>query len=398
MHTPKFSTKRVLGLAVAAAMAAGATIVSAGASEAAVAKLIVSPSSGSAGVARTITLTGSGFKVGSTVKVGTVGNGGVNFQSSTVACGSTVDSGASGYAVATARYVPTATKVIVTAPVLGATTDTTATKWNVCVYSTAGTPALLASGTYSTLGSPVINDAIGPVTGPAAGGGTVTIPGTNFGKTPKVYFGTVMSPKATVAKDGLSIDAIVPPQAAGVVRVSVVTDGGTNPTTVDSGATPPDGLATLTDDDYTYTNAIVVSDNTGPGAGTNDISISGVGFSDLDFTRTGGTGATDYGPSAVYLMRGAYTGLTNNTGAGNTTLVNPAAYTCASPIVLSDTELTCTLPAATDGAYTVTVVKDSRVLNTAGALGATQVLVSGSWPTNNATVVSASATYTVSAF
>jgi hypothetical protein len=330
MRSPKISPKRVLGLTLAAALAVTGTIALASSSEAAVGKAVITPATGPEGVAgKVITVTGTGFKLGTTVKVSPAASSGVQFSLAT--CGLTVGTTGAGLLDATARTVVSATKMVVTVPSLDlAVAPVTSQKWNVCIYDTASTPALMSTGTYTSLPAPTITAANSPASGSVAGGDVITVSGTGLTKTTKVKFGTQLSTKVTVAADGLSLTAVAPSAAAGAVAVSVITDGGTN-------ATP----ATPAWDDYTYQNAIVLSPASGDGTAGNVIDISGVGFSSLlpaasvVFTRAGMTSITD--------------DLTK----------------CTDVQVVSDTELICTTPlldgsgaAAPNGAFIVVVTAD----------------------------------------
>jgi hypothetical protein len=327
MHTPKVSTKRVLGLALATAMAVTGTVTFASSSEAAAGKVVASPTSGPENVAgKVVTLTGTGFKTGSTIKVGTAATSGIQFNLATT-CPLTSATAGTGIVDVSARTVVTATKLVVTVPALDVSLTGATQKWSVCVYDTATPNVLLSAGTYSTLPAPTIAGANSPASGSVAGGDIVTVSGTGFTKTTKVKFGTVASTKVVVASDGLSLTAVAPAAPAGAVAISVTTDGGTNATPLVGG-----------DDDYTYQNAIVVSPAFGDGVAGNSIDISGVGFSavtspEVVFTRAGMQSATD------------------------------DAATCTDVQVVSDTEIVCgTTPAlltTLSGAWIVVVTSDS---------------------------------------
>ena len=66
---------------------------------------------------------------------------------------------------------------------------------------------------------------IGPSSGPAAGGTTVTISGTGLSQATAVTFGLTKSKPTDVADDLLTV--VAPAHAAGTVSVSVITPSGT---------------------------------------------------------------------------------------------------------------------------------------------------------------------------
>jgi len=349
MRTSKVSTKRVLGLALATAMAVTGTVTFASSSEAATGKVVASPTSGPENVAgKVVTLTGTGFKTGSTIKVGTAATSGVQFNLATT-CPLTSATAGTGIVDVSARTVVTSTKLVVTVPALDVSLTGATQKWAVCVYDTATPNVLLSAGTYSTLPAPTIAGANSPASGSVAGGDVVTVSGTGFTKTTKVKFGTVSSTKVVVASDGLSLTAVAPAAAAGAVAINVTTDGGTN-------ATP----STPADDDYTYQNAIVVSPAFGDGTAGNSIDISGVGFSAI----------TD--PEVIFTRAGQRT-------TGSVDVV----ASCSDVQVVSDVEIVCgTTPAllnASSGAFIVVVTSDSAHITADGVTGPTfeSVLSSG---------------------
>ena len=107
---------------------------------------------------------------------------------------------------------------------------------------------------------------VSPNAGPTSGGGTVTITGTGFVPGARVAFGTGNYAGNVTYKSATSLTATVPPHAAAVVDVSVLTGGGTSPT----------GQADL----YAYGAPTVtkVSPNAGSTAGGGTVTITGTGF------------------------------------------------------------------------------------------------------------------------
>ena len=106
---------------------------------------------------------------------------------------------------------------------------------------------------------------VAPVSGPAAGGTTVTVTGTNLTGTIAVDFGETPATNVVVADDGDSLTATAP-AGTGTVNVTVTTPGGTS--------------ATNEADQFTYVsnallNIIVTVDNSAGGSATpSDFTVS----------------------------------------------------------------------------------------------------------------------------
>jgi IPT/TIG domain len=112
---------------------------------------------------------------------------------------------------------------------------------------------------------------ITPTNGSAVGGTTVTVTGTHFTGASAVSFGSVHATSFTVVS-AKSISAVSPAQAAGIVDVTVTTQGGTS--------------AVNSEDRFKYTPTITgVSPSSGPVAGGTSVIVTGTGFA----TATGAT-------------------------------------------------------------------------------------------------------------
>lgn len=92
------------------------------------------------------------------------------------------------------------------------------------------------NGSFSSLTSsdvytygPLTITSISPTSGPATGGTSVKISGTNFAPGAQVKFGSVLSPSILVSST-TSITAVSPLSAAGTVDVTVTTNGGASAT------------------------------------------------------------------------------------------------------------------------------------------------------------------------
>lgn len=97
---------------------------------------------------------------------------------------------------------------------------------NVTVDTPYGSDTTSTAERYTYVAPPTVTG-VGPASGPAAGGTTVTITGTNFTFVSAVTFGTVNATTFTVNSQ-TRITATAPAQAAGQVNIRVATAGGTS--------------------------------------------------------------------------------------------------------------------------------------------------------------------------
>jgi IPT/TIG domain len=394
MRTTPLTRHRTLGAVVALTLAAAA------------AGAVVAPVANAASVAATLSAASGPSAGGNTITATTAtakfvtGAVYTQFQvkaTSTSACAANFQATATVTATAgvinvTAPKILSATKLAVTVPSgVALPSGSTALSWNLCVYNgnTTGSTSttaniVIVNAAYSIAASPTLT-AISPAGGPALGGGTVTVTGTNFvtGMTASVG-GTALT-AITVASGGTSFTATVPPRAAGAANLSVTTPGGTKNKTAGNAYVP-----------YTYSNGIVVSPSTAPTAtAATDLDIMGVGFSSLDFSTTTGT-TPDNDKAHVYIVQGSY----DSTDASSAKTVTETGE-CVNVLVISDTELICTLntadsfnqsgdPAVDDGTYTITVVSNGEIDIVSG--GANEDL------TATQSVVSSGSTFTVAAY
>jgi hypothetical protein len=304
---------------------------------------------------------------------------GVQFQNTTstaaatATCATNPSTGAATAQVTAAasavRFLST-TKVSVQVPDLS--TGTTS-YWLVCAYNAANatpippTATVLGRANYVVAAAPTIAS-ISPTSGPAYGGQTITVTGTNF---PTSITATTPlsatlggSPMTSITPiSATQFTAVTPAHAASAtaVAMTVTTNGGTYTTGVGGNIANP----------YTYKNGITVSPNTAVGGTSVDIDVTGVGFSALTFVTTDGTAPDDANPH-VYLAQGVYD--VTNYAAGTTNKTLPEKTECTNVAVISDTELICTVDTThrinnggagtytyaaaqlADGTYTVTVV------------------------------------------
>ena len=162
------------------------------------------PATGPMAGGTTVTITGTGFTGATAVMFGAL-----------PATSFTVDSG---------------TSITATSPAGGSTVALTI---GVIVTTPAGTSAPTAADHYAYAAPPVVSSAptvtaIDPATGPAAGGTTVTITGTNFTGATAVTFDATAATTFTVVSD-TSITATTP-AGIGIVDVFVTTPNGTSAT------------------------------------------------------------------------------------------------------------------------------------------------------------------------
>ena len=216
----------------------------------------VSPNQGPTG-GQAVTLNGSGFRAGMTVTF--------------------------GGAAATDVVVVSATQATVTAPPHAAGVV------DVSVSTTGGSDSLPGGYTYVT--APIVSS-VTPDEGPAAGGQTVTLTGSDLAGASAVSFGGATA--TITGNTPTSVTVTTPAHAAGVVNVVVTTPGGS-------------GTAT---DAYTYVAAPTltgVSPDQGSVAGGESVTLSG--------TNLSGTTAVSFGGDAAAITAVTPTSVTVTTPA-----------------------------------------------------------------------------------
>jgi hypothetical protein len=179
----------------------------------------ISPTSGPTSGGTTVTISGTGFAVGATVKFGNTNATNVNVLGSTTIT-----------AVTPARSSGSV-NVVVTNPGGQSATSNNA-------YTYAGTAAPTVSG-------------VNPTSGPAAGGTSITISGTGFAAGATVTLGGAAA-TSVVVSNSTTITATTPAHAAGIVDVVVTNSNGQsggklNAFTYDA---PPGGETVLLADDF----------------------------------------------------------------------------------------------------------------------------------------------------
>ncbi len=195
----------------------------------------ISPTSGPAGGGTTVILSGSGFTGATEVSFG-----GTDASSYTVNSDTQI----------TAVSQPEAAGMV-----------------DIVVSDPAGSSAT-GTGDQYTYVAPLSVTGVSPMSGPTAGGTTVTISGSGFTGATAVSFGGTAAPSYTVNSDS-QITATSPAHAAGTTDVTVTTANGTSPSS--------------SADQYTYVTAgppavTGVSPNSGPSTGGTSVTITGTGF------------------------------------------------------------------------------------------------------------------------
>ena len=251
-----------------------------------------------------------------------------------------------------------ATQITATAPAGTGTVD-------VRVTTGGGTSAAGAADQFTYLATPTVSS-ISPTSGPAAGGTSVTITGTNFGGVTAVTFGGTAASSFTF-NSPTQITATAP-FGTGTVDVRVTTGGGTS--------------ATSAADQYTYIAAPTVSSispTSGPATGGSSVIITGANLSGATAVRFGGSNASGFTVnSATQITATAPAGVAGTvdvtviTGGGTSaiSLADKFTYVAAPTISVAPS----VLPAISTGtAY-------SQTISASGGVAPYSFSVSGSLP------------------
>ncbi|OPF75582.1 hypothetical protein VT50_0224465 [Streptomyces antioxidans] len=250
----------------------------------------VSPAAGSTGGGTQVTLTGSNFTQATAVRFGP------NF--------------------ALSYTVVSATQITAVSPPGSGTVQITVT-----------TPGGTSNGVaFGYAASPTLTG-ISPSTGPASGGTTVTLTGTNLLNATAVRFGAVNATSFTVVS-ATQITAVSPP-GSGTVQVTVTTPGGTsNGVPFSYSAVPAPVLTT-------------VVPGQGPPSGGNTVTLTGSGFTSATAVRFGATPATSFtvvSDTQITAVAPPGTGTVQVTvtGPGGTSNGQPYSYVTAPvPVLIS---------------------------------------------------------------
>jgi hypothetical protein len=262
----------------------------------------ISPTSGPTAGGTQITLTGTNFVSGATVRVGGVAATGVTFTSATQ-LRATTPAGAAGVAA-----------VQVTNP-----SGQSVTLNNAFTYTAPATTPTLTSLT--------------PTSGPTAGGTQITLTGTNFVSGATVRVGGVAATGVTFTS-ATQLRATTPAGAAGVAAVQV---------------TNPSGQSVTLNNAFTYTAPATtptltsLTPTSGPTAGGTQITLTGTNFVSGATVRIGGIAATGVTFTSATQLRattpagtaGARAVQVTNPNGQSSTLNNAFTYTTSAAPRLS---------------------------------------------------------------
>lgn len=219
---------------------------------------------------------------------------------------------------------------------------------------------------------------IGPSSGPAAGGTSVSITGQALTGVTAVRFGGINAEAFSVNSDS-SITATAPAGTAGAtVDITVTTPGGTS--------------ATGSSDRFTYISPPAISalsPGTGPAAGGTSVAVAGTNFTGATAVKFGGTSATSFTVNSA-------TSITATSPAGSGTVDVTVTTTGGTSATGSSDQFTYVQPPIA-GAVSTTVAHGSTVnpvsLNLSGGT-ATSVAVATPAGHGTATASGTSITYT----
>lgn len=281
-----------------------------------------------------------------------------------VAATATTTVGSPGTAIIGALYADdllylSPTRVIVQAPSTLAASGT-GTKYFICVWSaTAGTAtgaSLLSTTTasgFTAYTAPTITS-VSPVSGPSIGGTPITIVGTGFSTTMASNKVTIAGAAATVTSaTATTIVATAPAGTASTGSIIV---------------TSPSGTVTATAT-YAYADGLTVTPNTTTPTQAVNLDILGSGFKALTFDEAVSTAGQNFTKDANAHIFLAVKALDPSLMAAGAYAAGAAAAECTDVVVLTDSELICTLdptvtaaPAGvlTTGSYQVQLVNDNN--------------------------------------
>ncbi|MGA9811443.1 MAG: IPT/TIG domain-containing protein, partial [Terriglobales bacterium] len=259
----------------------------------------ITPNSGTINGGTAVTITGTGFLAGASVKLGGTSAAGVTIVSAT------------SITATTPAHAAGAVSIVVT------NTDAQiGTLTNGYTYIDPSSPA------------PTIT-VISPVSGTINGGTAIAITGTGFLAGATVKLGGTSATSVTVV-NGNAITATTPAHAAGAVSI-VVTNADTKSATLTNGYTysGPNPAPTVT----------AITPNSGSTAGGTTVTITGTGFLTGAAVKLGGTSATSVAvvnstsitASTPAHAAGAVSVQVTNTDAQSGTLSNGFTYTAPNP-------------------------------------------------------------------
>jgi hypothetical protein len=381
MFALKTSKGRGTAIAATTALLAASFVgISGSAAQAAAASYVITPAYAQAAnsTAVSVSLTGAGFKnaAGTTqVLTGALTAAATAGVQLATTCGTsllTVSGSiqASGVGV-TSWSVPTATRMTAYVKAVPGGTGGIKLAYKLCVYSSASGNPLLGSTTFTVYPKPTVT-AVAPAGGPLQGGTAVTLVGTDFTKVSTVSVGASVAAAvaATNVKvvDATTITATVPAGAAvGAANVYVTNEGGIS-TTVGT---------------YTFADTLTLTPRSAVTSTITTITVNGKGFNAQTWpASTAVAPAATIGAAGawVILMAGNLAYTSSDSAAGDVFIDDQVSAYCLNVVVVSDTELTCEVPAiATAGAYRATLINNGLMGvadSGAAVVGLTQTTIS----------------------
>ena len=188
----------------------------------------------------------------------------------------------------------------------GLTINTAGTSYTLTASSGTLTSAKSSINVAAATAAPSITG-LSTVNGPAAGGTTVTIYGTNFTGATAVQFGTVNATSYTVDSTGTVITAVSPAGTANTYPyITVTTPGGTSP---DSVAYTFEYVAATTG----APSITGIAPVNGPAAGGTTVTIFGTNFTGATAVQFGTVNATSYTVSSTGVITAVSPAGTANT-------------------------------------------------------------------------------------
>ncbi|HKT00400.1 MAG TPA: IPT/TIG domain-containing protein [Rugosimonospora sp.] len=319
--------------------------------------MTVSPANGPSGGGNTVIATApSGtFQAGTVVEFQVMGTG------VTGNCSAVYTTPATGFVASTDVRVLSDSRLAIVVPSISS-----ANGYNVCAYGTANTSSVLVAGTAGiyTVAAAATVTSISPISGPAMGNTTITVFGTNLaGVTSVTLGGTVLTPTRVTST---SFAVVTQAHVAGGPYSLIINS--------------PSGLYTFANA-YTFTNGIQVMPDHANNTGNVDLDVTGVGFVNITFTSTDTSGANpNTNDGHVYLVPGAY----DPTPVVTAFKTVAQRLECLDVLVVSDTELVCTMwlagnqgssrrPAAPSGTSVITTLGSTAATTTSATFSQSDV-------------------------
>lgn len=210
-------------------------------------------------------------------------------------------------------------RAAVTIPPLQLAPNNQPNSYQLCFYANSTNGALLGTASYTAA---VVAQPTGiiPSAGPAAGGNTITVVGTDFPTEPGRITATLGGAPLT------NIQPLSDKAFTAQVPAHAVEDNVALVVTTAAGTKALPGA-------YSFLNPIKITPNTAPNtAPFVDVSVQGTGFMSINFGSAGNAGR-------VFLVDGVY----NGADAGNGVRANGPVAECVNVLPISDDELICTL-------------------------------------------------------